>query len=347
MTWESYLRPIWDERKAKGLVGSLLTLLSKGYEGALRLRHLGYDRLPFLSKAVGVPVVSVGSIAVGGAGKTPFVHALVQKLGGGVAILSRGYRSVGEESAVEVQESASFTKVGDEALWLKRALPGTLVFIGRDRRKTAALAVEQGAKLLVLDDGMQHRRLRRDMEIVLVDSRDALRDERLLPRGRLRDLPGRLHEADFLVLTHVRDPFHFAKVGKELKRYTEAPLIGTRYVLKEPQAFRGKRIGLFCALGRPKRFIELMQAAGSEVIAWTAEDDHKPFSKEKLMSFAVACAARGVELLVCTEKDAMKLQQGLDLPLPYAVAEIEVEITQGKEHFNAMIEETRRWMKSK
>ncbi|HEV7738292.1 MAG TPA: tetraacyldisaccharide 4'-kinase, partial [Chlamydiales bacterium] len=192
----------------------------------------------FRTDKVNIPVISVGNIAVGGTGKTPLVIRLAQEYSStAVAILLRGYGQ-------------------DEELLFKKRLPQVAIYSHPDRVKSAKLAVANGAKLLILDDGFQHRRLARDVDIVIVRQKDL--SGRCLPAGELRDSPHRLKRADIIVLdTEIQT--------KVLRILT---LQG-----REIASIQGERVGMFCGIGTPEKFKKTLGGLGAEIVdEWILAD---------------------------------------------------------------------------
>lgn len=331
MTLESYILDVM-EGKRKGR--SVLHLLSTLYRSGVALRNLAYDLRVLAAKKVGVPVVSVGNIVAGGTGKTPFVKMLAEALSQTikVAILSRGYLSEVEKSGETlcIHAETPVKMCGDEPFWLARELPQVSVWVGKNRCESALRALEKGASVLLLDDGMQYRDLHRDVEIVVMDGEDLFGKGYFLPRGLLRDTPKRLKRADLIV---INDAKCHKKVKEILSLYTQAPLMFVRMKLQEN--LKGKRVGVFCAIGKPEKFVHSVKECGSQVTATFFKPDHMPFSPEELTAFAQRA---GADMLVCTQKDHVKLPQQLVCGLPVLPLAGEFEIVSGKEEWQSLIE---------
>ena len=313
---------------------SFLRALSYLYQIGVTARHFAYDNKLFKSSKIKIPVVSIGNIVAGGTGKTPLVRFLSEVLLHDlkVAILSRGYRSEVEKLnfVMKISSDGNPQKCGDEPFWLSQVLPKAAVWVGKNRLFSAFLAQEAGAQVIILDDGMQYRKLERDVEIVVMDGQELFGSGYFLPRGMLRDTPHRLKKAQLIVVNQAKD---FDHVQKEIARYTQAPIVFVR--MRSNVDFKGKKVGVFCAIGRPERFIEAVRHCGSEVVATYLKIDHDPFSIEELNDFA---ATSGAELLVCTEKDQVKLPQDFQCKLPIHAMQGKMEIVGGSDHWKAMIE---------
>ncbi len=294
------------------------------------LRHFAYDRRLFKTHRLPACVVSVGNIAVCGTGKTPLVRLLASMLSKeiSVAILTRGFRSELEHSGRRERiplEARSAAYYGDEPLWLSRKT-GVAVWVGKDRVKSGALAISEGAQVLLLDDGMQHRRLERDIEIVVVDGCDPFAG------GVLRDSPSRLRCATLIVAVGVQD---YTKLYKQLSSFSTAPLVGMqkRALTTLPPH---QRVGVFCGIGRPERFVQTVRDLNQEIVDTLFCKDHTLPSLEELHLFARGCREKGATALLCTEKDGVKLDATLELPV--VPVEIGLEIVAGEEHWEQLIE---------
>ncbi len=172
------------------------------YRLALRLRHRAFDRGRKKSFPSAIPSVCIGNVTVGGTGKTPHAEMILRMLEGreGVCVLSRGYgrRTKG---FLKVDPAGPSTSFGDEPLQIARKFPSRLVAVDADRVEGCEKLKELGQKLVILDDAFQHRKLRANLNIVLVNYSRPVFDDRLLPFGRLRDLPERIFKADIIIVT--------------------------------------------------------------------------------------------------------------------------------------------------
>ena len=271
---------------------------------------------------VGVPVVCVGNLTAGGAGKTPTVVALVQRLAArGVAahVVSRGHggRLAGP---VRVDPALhSVADVGDEPLLLAAFAP---VWVGRDRVAAARAAAGAGARAVVMDDGFQNPGLAKDLSIVVVDAGYGFGNGRVMPAGPLREpVADGLARADLvLALGPAASRQGFAG------RWPAArPLVGGELVpLATGMDWRGLRAVAFAGIGRPEKFFATLRAAGAEIVAAHGFGDHEPFDRRILARLeAEASAARAQ--LVTTEKDAVRLPQGFRPKVLVLPVRLEVE----------------------
>src|SRR5512146_2497230 len=251
------------------MAGALSTL----FGGAVRLRSALYDAGVLRGRRLRGPVVSVGNLSVGGAGKTPFVillGTLLRERDLEFDVLSRGYRRESRGVAL-VDPAGSARDFGDEPLLIARRL-GAPVVVGEERYQAGVFAEQRfGPRLHLLDDGFQHRQLARDFDIVLVTPEDAR--DRLLPGGRLREPLAALRRADAVVLTSGADPSAFPLDGKRVWRVRRS--IVTKDLPPRPVAF--------CAIARPQNFFAQLRKAGVEPTADAVFPDHYSY-KEKDIS---------------------------------------------------------------
>ncbi len=330
------LEIIRGERKAP-LIMAGLAGLSVFYRSAIAARNLAYDRGWFSSAKLPAVVISVGNIVVGGTGKTPLVHLLASQLQEKtrLAILTRGFRSRIEKRG-EVKKISSLNgplfpaeECGDEPYFLAQKTKAS-IWVGPDRVASGRSAIGEGANCLLLDDGMQHRRLKRDFEIVVIDGIDPFSNERFLPWGLLRDSPKRLQSADLIVITHAQNE----EVQKQLNRFTKAPIVATQIEVKK--ADFPQNVGVFCGIGKPDRFLQTVRDLKSKIVDTLILQDHGSLQKRQLQSFAEQCREKGAEAILCTEKDYVKVIP--DACLKVIPVEMQLKIVAGQEHWEKLIE---------
>ncbi len=279
--------------------------LSLMYRGAVLTRNALYDRGLLKVKRLPVPVVSVGNISAGGTGKTSVVKLLARELGKVLrtAILLRGYRresrgvlvvSDGEELRADVRSA------GDEAYLLARSLRGVPVVVSEDRFRGGMLAVDSlGAELIILDDGFQHRRLHRDVDIVLLRKRDLT--DRLLPAGLLREPLSSLERADAVVLSYQdTEPFGFEVAGKPVFRMFRefCCLLKPDFSRVPLSELEGKEVTVFAGLGSNEQFFRTVEKLGVRVKERISLPDHYHYRGFTL---------RRGEIYLTTPKDLVKL----------------------------------------
>lgn len=250
--------------------------------------------------------MSVGGLTMGGSGKTPVTMALAAEArdaGRPVAIVLRGYRGTGSARGLLVSDGvrvvADVRTAGDEAILHARRSPGVLVRIGADRLDAVRRAAADGARVVVVDDGFQHRRLARDVDLVCLGPGSGLR----------READGALERADAVI----------AIDGAPVPPCATDCAISARTVARglvrgpglEPaggvEQLRGARVALACAIARPERFVRTVESLGATVVALRARRDHAILRPEDL------ALPRGADLLLVTEKDLVKLEDGLAL----------------------------------
>jgi tetraacyldisaccharide 4'-kinase len=342
---ETYVLDIIEERRKAPIVRGVFYLFSQLYRFAVSLRNWVYDREWLKAEKISVPVISVGNIITGGTGKTPLIHKLCEELqsAGKVAILTRGFRSKVEHSGeiicLSQEHSFSPEVCGDEPYWLSRRLPDVKVWVGKDRVASAKRA-SKDTDFILLDDGMQFRSLKRDLEIVVIDGEDPLGKGHFLPRGLLRDSPKRLKNADLIVMNHTRDKAHYEQVKKELSSYTSAPMVGMRFV-SQNDFLKDAPVGVFCGVGKPDRFLNQIKEVGGNILSSFILLDHHPMRKKDLEIFSEKCKELGAKYLICTEKDAVKLPDELNCSLPIKPIEVRLEVVAGGEHWHAILNKMR------
>ena len=284
-------------------------VLAALYGALAALRRWLYRRGVLRAHRVGVPVIVVGNITAGGTGKTPFAIALVKRLrmaGRKPGVASRGYGRRDERTARWVDPEDDAALVGDEPLLVARQT-GVKVRVDRDRVAAARALVEAGCDVIVCDDGLQHYRLARDVEVEIVDGRRRYGNARLLPAGPLREPPARGKACDFRVVNlaggetatsaHPAEP-GFGEWPMRLRAGEARPLLGGRS--KALSAFAGQRVHAVAGIGHPQRFFTMLREAGIAVVPH-AFPDHHAYEAEDFRF--------GSDLpVLMTEKDAVKCQ---------------------------------------
>lgn len=316
--------------------------LSWIYGAGVSLRNRHYDRNPEASARLPAAVVSVGNLTVGGSGKTPFVAALARELlarGERVAVLSRGYGRLSRAAFVLVSDGnrvlASAEDSGDEPLELARGVSGLAVAVGSDRGAAGReLLRKLGPHFLLLDDGFQHRRLHRDLDLVCFDARERVENLRLLPRGRLREPLESLSRAHAVVWTRWSEDAPGEDLSRLLARAApDLPSIRTRNRLTgfasldgsellSAESFRGRQVGVLVGVARPERVLESIPA---EIVFSAARRDHHWWRPDEVRSLAEEARRKGAVALLTTGKDAVKMTSAA-AALPLYVIRIETEI---------------------
>lgn len=285
--------------------------LSLVFGALVALRRALYRAGLRKSVALPVPVVIVGNITIGGSGKTPLVAALVRALaqrGFHPGVVSRGYgRESGDDAPILVGARDDPRRVGDEPLLLARA--GCIVAVARDRVAAgrALLARHPECNVIVADDGLQHYRLERKVEIAVVDAARALGNGWLLPAGPLREPAARLDEVD-AVVTLVSDRAQAAPLRAHAFAMTlgagDFMRVGTSGASAPPAAFHGEGVHAVAGIGDPARFFAQLDALGIRAVAHPFPDHHRFTAAD--LAFA------GARAILMTEKDAVKCESFAD-----------------------------------
>ena len=298
-----------------GPVRGGLRAAARLYGAGVSIRNARFDRQRGVHR-LDVPVISVGNLTVGGTGKTPFVVALVQRLvamGRNPAVVARGYKSDGGGA-------------NDEERLIRSLCPEVAYVADPDRIEGAELACRRfGADVVVLDDGFQHRRLGRSLDIVLIDGTCPFGYEYLLPRGLLREPVESLRRADVVVMTRCDQVSTSTRdnVDRRLRAVAGAATLiqcihgvsgierldGTRH----PDALEGRRVVLFSGIARPDAFLTTVRSLGAEVVGQRWWPDHHRYRAADVDSLQKSGRFPPHDLLLTTEKDAVKLAELPDI----------------------------------
>ncbi|MCK4463594.1 MAG: tetraacyldisaccharide 4'-kinase [Candidatus Omnitrophica bacterium] len=326
----------------------LLYITSLFYIAIIKIWNFCYEKGVFKIHKVDTKIISVGNITLGGTGKTPFaifLAALLKKQGRSVAILIRGYGD-------------------DEWRMLEKNIPSVPVIKGRDRVESAKEAKRiYNSEILILDDGFQHRRLKRDLDIVLIDARQSFGNERIFPRGVLREPLSALKRADIIVLTKAdfgRDNIRNLRItlsgGFEKHKALEAVYKPMRFLgLRDGKRLgleiaRNKKICVLSAIADSAYFKYMLKNLGAGLTEIIDYPDHHNYTEKDLAYVEKKAQESGCEFIVTTEKDAVKLS-AISYPLrggsaslrtqlsatPILVLCIELEITKGMEELIARL----------
>ncbi len=298
------------------------------YAGLVRARNAGYDSGLLRARQLRVPVISVGNLSVGGAGKTPFVillGELLKRRGLHFDVLSRGYGRETRGVAV-VHPWGAARDFGDEPLLIARRLEVPVV-VGENRYAAGRLAERRfGTQLHLLDDGFQHRGLARDFDIVLLTPEDTR--DRLLPAGRLREPLSSLARADAVVLSGGAAADLPALEGRTVWRARRGIL--PQEVPPQPVAF--------CGIARPQSFYLQLRAAGIEYVAEATYRDHHFYSEQDVRDLLALKERSGAGGFVTTEKDAINLGGGFGELKPLAVVPVRMELEDAERCLDTLLQ---------
>jgi len=302
------------QRNPKGIVFDFLKFCSIFYGFGSGLKNFLYDKKILKPKKVNAYVISVGNMTTGGVGKTPVVSEIAKYLvsqGKKAAIVSRGYGGRLSNRKINMISDGTMiyfdaVQAGDEPFWLAENTPGCYVFTCKDRFLAAKTAVEKfGIEFIILDDGFQHRKLHRDLDIVLMDSVKGFGNENLLPAGPLREGPEALERIDkFVVVSKSVKHDTAQKVARIMQKrlhiptsvcYTEPDYV---YNIKTGQRLMdGLAVTAMCAIGQPQQFYDFL--TNYQVVNTRTFDDHHQYSPIDFVDISGS--------IITTEKDAVKL----------------------------------------
>lgn len=320
--------------------------ISSVYSLAIKSRNWMYDKSFFKTTSVTKPVISVGNVTVGGTGKTPMVIKIadsILKSGFQPAILSRGYGGIKGRYPERVPENADFKEYGDEAALMARILIKTPIVISRDRLKGAHWIIDQNnIDCLLLDDGFQHRRLARDCNIVMLDSRLPFTQDKLLPLGRLRESIDGLKRADIIVFSHtdISAPstedleWLYSRMDPHSIFLSGHIPVGIRYVWTNQKislSDTNLRIALISSIGSPSGFKRTAEKIGLKVHYEKPFRDHKALTKNEWLCEIETAKKMDCTHVVITAKDESRYPKNLDAALPVCVLDMTIEIDREEE----------------
>lgn len=345
-----HVRPSWTK--------SIVTAVAFIYGFVVKLRALLYERDWFTRSRLPCPVLSVGNLTIGGTGKTPIVILLAQWLlarGRRVAILSRGYRRNSRVPRLLVSDGQNILtgpqESGDEPFLIARRCPGVVVAVGPDRYGLGQWVLEQIAvDYFLLDDGFQHLALQRDVDLLLIDASDSAGLRQLLPSGRLREPLSAAGRASALVLTRVEEktnvhevlhPIETAigqKVQPILTRFQARTLM---HVLTgdthDSTWLKGKRVLIFSGIGNTHSFRDTISDLDAHILDELAFPDHYAYTDKDLHAVCDRMQRCGAELILTTEKDAVKIEPLLTSHDHMWAIRLDVEIIEGQERLERLI----------
>lgn len=322
MSREGYFRQVLAGNRRDlpaRLLGAVLSPLALPYALVMRLRALAYAWGVLRTHRLGRPVISVGNLTAGGTGKTPTAALLARMLlarGMRVALLSRGYGGSLEGETRIVSDGCtvflSAVEAGDEPVLLARTVQGLMVVIGADRYQAGLLAERELAPdIFLLDDGFQHIRLYRDLNILLLDCRNPFGNGRTLPAGLLREPRSAAARADLVIFTRcAENDAPTASAGLPSCR------AGHRLTALEPlpegetipfAALTGERVFVFAGIAEPEHFFAGLRAAGLAVVGSLPLSDHCRYGEAEIAALRRQAAESGASVFVTTGKDAVKL----------------------------------------
>jgi tetraacyldisaccharide 4'-kinase len=359
------------EDTGAAVYGAFLQGASFLFSAVVQLRFWLYRERILHDQPLGCLVVVVGNLTVGGTGKTPVVEKFARALaerGRKVAILSRGYKSKrpaawrrawnalthAEEPPPRVVSDGAHLlldseQAGDEPYMLARNLPGVVVLVDKNRVKSGTYAIKHfGCDTLVLDDGFQYLPLKGRLNLLLIDTTNPFGNGHLLPRGVLREPVKHLRRASYVFLTkstgrrdlELEEMIRQHNPGVDVIECAHRPQYLQRVGApgREPLGFlRGKRVGAFSGIATPESFEHFLRELGAQLLYTKRFLDHYRFTQEDLDLVFGEARAAGLEFVVTTEKDAVRLGDALHLPLPLYYLRLEIEIIRGAADFQEAV----------
>lgn len=344
----------WDKTLFSGL-----KFLSFFFLAGWWVKKTSYRSGLLRRKRLTCPVLSVGNITTGGTGKTPVVISLARYFSGQgkkVAILSRGYRRVRKGSSLVWVSNgeklmADAEEGGDEPLLIAQSVPEAAVLVSKNRYEAGLEAMKQfKPDLFILDDGYQRRfELHRDLDILIVDALNPFSTGWVLPAGLLREPMNALAEANVFVLNKVNLIRNAEDIRTVLQRHNpRAYLVESYYrpvILKDfqtgkevkPGSLDRASVGAFSGVANPISFIRTLAELKVLIRHSYALRDHYPYTKEKLTAILGDAKLRGLQYLVTTQKDEVKLPRDVELEIPILVLEIKWEVTGGKNQWDTVL----------
>jgi tetraacyldisaccharide 4'-kinase len=328
------------------------------YGAGVAIRNRLFDLGLLRSTKVGVPVISVGNLSAGGSGKTPFVELLAKRLmlaGRKVAIVSRGYRR--ESSGMLVVSNgavqcADASVAGDEPAQMAAKLMGVVVIVDERRARGAGYAIEKfGADVIILDDGFQHRYLKRNLDILVVPVAEVEKPGWMLPAGNRREPVSSIQRASLIAVSRCESIEQFQKAKAILQKWTRKPIIG---LTTKVSAFRrassrfsidlggikGKTAVAFSGIGNPESFAQTLNSLGMEIKHHVVFPDHHFYRESELRSLENLLVETRADYCVTTEKDVARLSspknefQSFLERAPLFFVEIEQSVIAGETELN-------------
>lgn len=352
--------PEWSkihEMRGFRLITIPLALLSVLYRVLVSLRLLIYKKKP--GKVLPGLVVSIGNITAGGTGKTPAARLIAEwalDRGYFPAVLSRGYGGRYKEKVLVVSDGNDINtgpeEAGDEPYLLAKTLKGVPVIVSRNRHSAGLLASKRfGCNFFILDDGFQHLQLKRDLNVLLLDSVSPSGNGHLLPWGPLREPLSQINRADAVILTRFDTDLSTKGSREILKDFShDLPMFRSSHVPErlvfpnvdetyDAEFLKGKRISAFAGIARPEAFLQTLNQLGADVAAFKGFGDHHKFTDSDIETLESLKDKAGSEYILTTEKDWVRLERNLSEWHDLAYLTIRFSILSGQENFFKIINE--------
>jgi tetraacyldisaccharide 4'-kinase len=375
--FEQYFLELILEKRRRPIdiaIMAVLFIASRFYRIVVQFRLWMYDKRIIRNRAIGCLVVSIGNLSCGGTGKTPVVEVFAKTLsqkGRKVAILSRGYRSKQRSLFVKLAQRFTSKKgevppkvvsdgknllldsnyAGDEPFMLASNLTNVAVLVDKDRVKAGLYAIDEFATdTLILDDGFQYLSLKPHINIVLVDSTDPFGNHHVLPRGILREPVKNIRRADYIFLTKSNGGNHLRHLKAFLRHHNRRaeiiecchkPLYLENVYLRgerEPlELLKGKRVAALSGIACPESFESFLHKLGAEIVESQHFADHHRFTQQEIINFVNRSKQANAEIIITTEKDAVRLPRLDRYDIPLFFLRVEIDIISGQESFDQCI----------
>ena len=330
-----------------------LSAISLAYGGGVRLRAAAYDNGVIKTKHLPCVVISIGNVTVGGTGKTPltiYLAEAIQRLGYQSVILSRGYGGSAENSGGVVSDGRRIymhaDECGDEPYMMAKRLATVPVVVGKNRYRSGLTAVKRfQPDVILLDDAFQHRRLARDLDLVLLDAEKPFGNGHLFPRGILREPPASLKRGHAVIFTRVEKRAHLPEKGVQ-------PFLASRPVFyshhrpklvkiitgksrtgEEPNGaplekgvdfLKGKQVLAFAGIARNQDFFDMIPNFGCDTAGVSSFSDHHRYSRRDIQRIQHTALDRHVDCMLTTEKDYYRMSFPVDWPLDLVVMGVDL-----------------------
>ena len=338
---------IYEKYRDNIFIRFILNIFSLFYFAIYKLRLILYKLNILKSKSLNAIVISIGNITTGGTGKTPIVIETANYLlnkGYKVAVLSRGYKRkiINNNDALLVSDGndivADQKTSGDEPFLIAKKAPKAIVIVGKDRIKTGLSAIKLGADVLILDDGYQHIKLNRNENLLLLDGTKPFDNGRLLPGGKLRELPDSIKRASAIIISNSDK-----STEDEIKKHTiNKPTIFMKYKIRKLtginikktiniEEMKGQKVIAFCGIANPGSFLKSLEENNITVTSHLTFPDHHDYTVSDIEEIIKLAQNNKIENIITTEKDGIKveeLSETVPMTLWNTVLEIQWETTE-------------------
>ena len=360
------MRSVWNNERPGFLLQPflfILFILSLIYRCVCWVRKTLYRVGIFRTRRLDAMVISIGNLTVGGTGKTPFTIAVARYLadqGLKVGVLSRGYRGKRDQDIQWVSDGqrilANPGEVGEEAYLMASQLDGVPVMVGRNRFKAGQKLLQQFRQdVLILDDGFQHIGLQRDLNLLIIDGSMPFGrlpvQGFLLPRGMLREPIRELRRASAVLVSRMEQCDHYPEIIRTIKKWHPGmPVFKifssarrlvhlTNHSEKEVDYLAGKSVLAFSGIGNPDSFRTLLEQLGGKIVHEEVFKDHHHYSAQDVQDLLKQARRHTADMLVTTEKDAVKLREYFGADAPVWVLQIRMERVEDRQRWEPFIRE--------